>query len=363
MKPERLIFSKIDKFELDDISPLVDARTIASINDQFEDILCNDTDLVEVKLSYNNAWDRKSNGLTPDARKRYMEADKSYHKLTNTNMTIHISKIDVFKQAELYIKHKYYGEGLRASWPGCSLHNWGLAVDMAHADYEVLNQVMVDQGFTQPDSVTPWHFECTGSRDYEKAAKVIKSFRTTRSGLAFKWSEQVSFFYNKRSILNKRVPVFNKRLEDNKAYTQRLLAEMEAFNTDSQGLKSKTNRFNKDITKFNLELAKAEKLNAEISTIPDDQPKAPKTLVYTRICNWLEKELIRINEETKVIELENRNLFDWNAYIQRKIAECTRQQNWLAEENKVLEKLTKELEQHKSAATLNLMNIDSQTWK
>ncbi|MFN8256970.1 MAG: M15 family metallopeptidase [Bacteroidales bacterium] len=363
MKPEKLNFSKIEKFDLEDISTLLDAKSISNINDQLEDILGNDTDLVEVKLNYNSAWDRKSNGLTPDARKRYMEADKSYFKFTNTNMTIHISKLDVYKQAELYIKHKYYGEGQRASWPGCSFHNWGLAVDMAHADYDVLKQAMNEQGWTQPDEQTPWHFECSGSRDYEKAAKVIKSFRNSKSGLAFKWSEQVACFYNKREILNKRVPIFNKRLEDNKSFTQILLSEIDSFNIDSQGVKSRANRFNKDITKYNLEFSKAEKLNAEIISMPDDQPNTQKMTAYKRICNWLEMEFLRINDETRNIESENHLLLERSVELQRKISECARQLNWLAEENKILEKLAKEIEQHKSAATLHLMNIDSQTWK
>jgi hypothetical protein len=363
MKPERLNFNKIEKFELEDISPLIESKIIASLNPQFEDIICNDNDLVEIKLNYNNAWDRKSNGLTPDARKRYMEADKSYHKMTNTNMTIHISKMDVFKQAEIYIKFKYYGEGRRASWPGCSYHNWGLAVDMANTDDQILKMAMTEQGWTQTDHQTPWHFECTGSRDYEKAAKVIKSFRTSRTGLAFKWSEQVALYYRKREILNRRVPVFNKRLEDNKADSQRLLAEMDAFNIDSQSLKGKTNRFNKDITKFNLELAKAEKLIADISAMPDDHSKNQKTVSYERICDWLEKESVRIVDETKTIHQENKELFSRNVDLQRKIAAFSREEEWLTNENRVLDKLTKEMEQHKGNATLNLMSIDSQTWK
>jgi len=363
MKPETLNFNKIEKFELEDISPLVESKIIASLNPQFEDFIRNDSDLVEIKLNYNNAWDRKSNGLTPDARKRYMEADKSYHMLTNTNMTIHISKLDVFKQAELYIKHKYYNEGKRASWPGCSLHNWGLAVDMAHTDDKILVQSMNEQGWTQPDDETPWHFECTGSRDFEKAAKVIKTFRTSRTGLAFKWSEQVALFYSKKEILNKKVPIFNKRLEDNKADAQRLLAELDSFNIDSQSLKVRTNRFNKDITKYNLELAKAEKLNAELIEMTDEHSKYQKTLIYDRICGWLEKESHRIMEETKVIHHENKELYGWNVDLQRKISAFSREEDWLTNENRVLDKLSKEIEQHKSTATLNLMSIDSQTWK
>lgn len=363
MKPDKFSFSKIEKFELADVSPLIDNKTISSLNPQFEDIIANDSDLAEVRLNYNNGWDRKSNGLTPDARKRFLEADKTYHRLTNTNITIHISKRDVFKQAELYIKYTYYGEGNPASWPGCSYHNWGLAIDVARADNAILVQALIEQGWIKTDEGSDWHFECTESRDYEKAAKVIKSFRNTRTGLAYKWSEQVAQYYRKRETLNTRVPVFNKRLEANKAESQRLLAEIDAFNIDSQNLKSTTNRFNKDIAKYNLEFSKAEKLENELLTITDNNTRSRKNEIYERLCEWLENEMLRIVDETKAINKINRELHDRNQHVQQKIANYLREEDWLTMENRVLEKIAKEIEQHKSNATLHLMSIDNQTWK
>jgi len=362
MKPEKFDFNKIEKYDLTDISPLIDNKTISTLSPQYEDVVSNDSDLAEVRLNYNSGWDRKSNGLTPDARKRFLDADKSYHLMTNTNITIHISKRDVFKQAELYIKNTYYGEGSPAAWPGCSMHNWGLALDLARPEDQYLIRAMAEQGWNQTgDSI--WHFECTGSRDFEKAAKMIKSFRTSKSGLAYKWSEQVALYYRKREILNKRVPVFNNRLEKNKAEAQKLVAEIDSFNVDAQGLKSRTNRFNSEIAKYNLEISKAEKLQAEIITQNEMQIKSNKHEEYTRICTWIENEAIRIQSETKNINKENKDLIDWNLNLQRKVADYSREENWLGIENKVLEKLTKEIEQHKSNATMHLMGIDSQTWK
>lgn len=363
IKPEKFDFKRIEKYDLADISPLIENKTISSLNPQFEDIVCNDSDLVEVRLNYNSGWDRKSNGLTPDARKKFLEADKSYHQMTNTNITIHVSKRDVFKQAELYIKYTYYGTGNAASWPGCSFHNWGLAVDLARADDKALIKSMNEQGWTQTDNNGDWHFECTGSRDYEKAARMIKSFRTSKSGLAFKWSEQVALYYRKREILNKRVPVFNKRLENNKAESQRLIAEIDSFNVDAQGLKSRTNRFNTEIAKYNLEIAKAEKLQNEILSLNEMQIKNNKHEEYARVCEWVENESFRIQNETKIINKENKDLIAWSMNLQRKVSDFLREENWLSMENKVLEKITKEIEQHKSNATLHLMSIDSQTWK
>lgn len=363
MKPNKHNFSKIDKYNLPELCSLVDSKTISSIKPKFEDIIGNETDLAEVRLNYNNSWDRKANGLTPDARKSYLEADKTYHRLTNTNITIHVSKRDVFKQAELYIKFTYYGEGSPVAWPGCSLHNWGLAVDVARSKDPILATALNEQGWIQTDDNNEWHFECTGSRDYEKAAKVIKSFRNTKTGLAYKWSDQVAKYYKKRETLNKRAPVFNKRLEVNKAESQRLLAEIENFNIDAQNLKSTTNSFNKDITKFNLELAKAEKLQDEIVAEIDYKIKTKKNDQYEQICLWMEDENLRINNETKVVNKTNKDLQDKKLRLQQRIANYLREDDWLTIESRVLEKLAKEIELHKSNATMHLMGIDSQTWK
>ena len=363
MIPDKHNFSKIDKFELTDISPLIDNKTVSLLKPKYEDVISNETDLAEVRLNYNNGWDRKSNGLTPDARKKYLEADKTYHRLTNNNMTIHVSKRDVQKQAELYIKHTYYGEGNHASWPGCSFHNWGLAVDMARPDDPFLVQALKEQGWIQTDEYGHWHFECTGSRDYQKAAQVIKGFRNMRTGLAFKWSEQVAQYYQKRNTLNKRVPVFNKRLENNKAESQMLLAKIDTFNIDAQNPKSATNTFNKDITKYNLQFAKMEKLLMDMADEASMKVKSKKNEEYDQVGQWLENELERIDQATKAINKTNRDLNDRKVTIEQRLADFTRENDWLTTENRVLEKISKEIEQHKSNAILHLKSIDNQTWK
>lgn len=363
MIPEKHSFSKIDKFDLNDISRLVDNKTISSLRPKFEDVTSNETDLAEVRLNYNNGWDRKSNKLTPDARKKFLEADKTYHRLTNINMTIHVSKRDVYKQAELYIKYTYYDEGNPVSWPGCSYHNWGLALDMARPDDPKLVQALKEQGWEQMEEFGDWHFECTGSRDYEKAAKIIKGFRNVRTGLAYKWSDQVAQYYEKRNTLNKRVPTFNKRLENNKAESQRLLAEIDTFNVDAQNLKSATNAFNKDITRYNLQYAKMEKLMGDLANEEAMNIESKKKEEYEQVGQWISNELERINKETKNINQANKDLYKRKVTLKQKIANFIREDGWLTAENRVLEKISKELEQHKSNAILHLKSIDNQTWK
>ncbi len=363
MSVQKLKFKEIDKIDLSEISPIIDKKASSSLYPKLDDIIIKNGDLLEIRLGYNNGWDRKSNGLTPDARKKFLEADKSYHRMTNTNMSIHVGKRDVNKQAELYIKYKYYGEGNSALWPGCSFHNWGLAIDLAVTDMDALLKSLNENGWKQTNKNSAWHFECTGSRDYEKAAGVIKSFRASKTGLAFRWSEQVAWYYQKTKTLNKRVPAYNNRLQENKTEAQSLLSEIESFNTDAQALKSRTNNFNKDVGKFNIEHGKANRLFIEINSMHDSLQRTKKVNEYERILDKLEMELARIVKEDKAIENENKQILSWNAQLHRKIADYRRENDWLTIENKLLTKTTQEIEQHKSNAILHLKSIETQTWK
>lgn len=363
MEIKKLRLKEIDKIDLSEISPIIDKKSSSNIEAKFDDIVSQNGDLLEIRLPYNNGWDRKSNGLSPDVRKKFLDADKSYFKMTNTNLTIQTGKLDVNKQAELYIKYKYHGEGNPVLWPGCSMHNWGVAVDLAITNKTALKKSLTENGWKQSDAEMPWHFECTGSRDYVKAAKVIKSFRTTKTGLAYKWSEQVAQYYQKSETLNKRIAIFNRRLQENKSSAQVLFSEIEAFNIDAQILKSRTNDFNKDIAKFNMEHTKAKRLFDEISTMHNEGLKSKKSDEYSRISDWISSETKRITIAYNLIGEENTLMFARNAHLHKKITDQRREHNWLSIEHKLLNKLLIEIEQHKNNAVLHLKNIETQTWK
>jgi len=271
--------------------------------------------------------------------------------------------IGFFEKQHLFFIATTGTEGNPALWPGCSMHNWGLAIDLAVTNNVALLKSLRENSWKQTNTSNPWHFECTESRDYEKAAKVIKSFRTTKTGLAYRWSEQVALYYQKTKTLNKRVPIFNNRLQENKTNSQELFSEIEAFNTDAQTLKSRTNSFNKDAGKFNIEHGKTNRLFNEIKNMLENPVKNKKISEYNRMLDWLKTESERIASEDKAIETENKQILSWNAQIHRKIADYRREDDWLKIENKVLNKLVFEIEQHKSNAILHLKSIETQTWK
>ena len=91
MEIKKINIKEIEKIEITDLSSKNDNTSVVIGTSRLEDVVIKNGDLIDVNLDYNNGWDKKCNGLTPDARKKYIEADKLYFQKTNTNMTIHIS--------------------------------------------------------------------------------------------------------------------------------------------------------------------------------------------------------------------------------------------------------------------------------
>jgi predicted transcriptional regulator len=110
-------------------------------------------------------------------------------------------------------------------------------------------------------------------------------------------------------------------------------------------------------------MQKWEKLLADMADEANMNVKSKKNEEYDQVGQWLENELERINTETKNINKANKELNNRKVTLQQKIANFIREDGWLTTENSVLEKISKEIEQHKSNAILHLKSIDNQTWK
>ncbi len=363
MKIKRINIKEIEKIDISELS-LKNDNVISNIGlSRLEDVVINNGDLIDVNLDYNNGWDKKCNGLTPDARKKYIEADKLYFQKTNTNMTIHISKINIAKQAELYIKNKYHKEGNKVAWPGCSFHNWGLAVEMQSTNKKLVSKVLKKKGWTETLKTGALYFECTGSRDHNKVAQIIKSFRIHKTGIAYKWSEEVDKYYKKSKVLKQKAPIFNKKLEENKAFLQIVNSEKDLFNVDIINFKNKVDVYNKDANQFNIKLNKTKKIYDSISKTHIKRIKDKKTTQYNIFIKKINVELVRLSKILKKIDKTDFVVTNKNAKLDMQITDYKRNEEWLNNEHKYLVKLMLEIENHKSNSELHLQSIDGQTWK
>jgi predicted nucleic acid-binding Zn-ribbon protein len=363
MNLKKITIKELKEFDVKSLPKSIKTKKVDLKESKLSDHILQESEVMPLDFRYNNGWDRKANAFTSDAKKRYIVADKEYHKNTGQNMTIHSGKRDVYKQAQLYIQYKYHNQGNPASWPGCSFHNWGLAADMVRTNETALISAMKKGGWTKTVADEGWHFECTTSADHSKAANKIKSFRTTRTGLAYKWSEQVAIFYQKVKDYQKRVPIFNRRLEKHKINSQQLQAEIDNFNSDLQRLKNRINQFNTDVRKYNSELARAKNLYNEIMNMPAGSARDRKIREYNRLVDWLDNESDRIDRESRAIDSENARIERWSNSLDRKIADFKREDSWLNNEYNALTKLESDIEQHKKNASELLDKINTETGK
>ncbi len=310
-------------------------------------------------VNYNGKYDRKANQFTSNAKKKFITADKSFYNKTKKNMTIHSGKRSVNRQAELYVLYKWHNQGNKASWPGCSFHNWGLAADMVRVDESNVVSAMNDGGWTRTVGDEGWHFECTSSSDHGKAAQKIAAFRKSGSGLAYKWSEQVAHFYLKSRDYNKRAPVFNSRLEKHRQNSQILQNDIDRYNQSVANLKSRINTYNSDVNHFNNELARANRMVDEINNMPSGPARDRKIREFRQLESWLSGESSRLNRESTSINNENNRLSVESASLDRRIKAFQNEDAWLNKEYKALTKIENEIPKHQTNANNHLSKISS----
>lgn len=360
MNLTKISSQKLEKVDGKLLSGEVNDKLFAS-SSTINDLLLRDSEVMPLEFNYNNSWDRKANQFSSDAKKRYIEADKEYHKLTGTNMTIHSGTRDVYRQAQLYIQYNYHNQGNRASWPGCSFHNWGVAADMVRKHESKLVTAMAKGGWKRTVRDEGWHFECTSSPDHSKAAQKIKAFRTKKTGLAYKWSEQIAWYYQKTKDYNKRAPLFNQRLEKHQANGHQLQAEIDRYNSAMQRLKNRVDRYNSDIARFNSDLERAERLYNEIMGMSDGPARNRKIREYNQLAERLEQESNRLKREGNAIDTENAQMSSWTATLKPKIASYEREEAALVKEYKALTKLEKDIGSHQKNSAGLLKQIAQAT--
>ncbi len=346
------------EFSLEPVKKLPILTTKA---ERYGDILNLDghlVDTIESRGDYNNKYDRKAEQFQVDAKRRYVTADRHFYSETGGNMKIHSGRRTVRHQAELFIKHKWHGQGNPASWPGCSLHNWGLAADMIRTDEKNVIAAMKKGGWAQTVADEGWHFECTSASGYGQAQKKIAAFRVKDKGLAYKWSEQVAYFYIKTKDYNVRAPAFNARLEKHRQSAQALKIDIDRFNADVSKLKSRMSTYNSEVRRYNRELQRARNLVDEINSMPSGPARNQKIREFRQLEAWLNGEESRLTAEGNSIDRENNRLSRASSALNNRIAAFKSEDAWISKEHNELTKKASEIEQHANRASSLLTQIE-----
>lgn len=202
---------------------------------------------------YDGNYDKQADLLEPGSRERFLNADKLYFFHTQgLHMKINSGRRNVRRQAELWIKWKEGASGYNpANLPGCSFHNYGVAIDIIRDHQAIADAVLGTFGWERTHRDEEWHYDCKESPAHSRVEGLIASLRAGKAG---QWS---SAWFSIRQDQEAR---------------QKLISELvrrhSQFETDLANVKSSIDRHNQEAAHFNAQV---------------DKWKADKTYLLARI--------------------------------------------------------------------------------
>lgn len=299
---------------------------------------------------YNDGFDEKANGFTEDARDRYLIADKSYFARTGENLTIHSGTRTVKRQAQLYVNHKWHQNGNSAAWPGCSYHNWRVAADMVRVDEAGVVAAMAEGGWHRTYDDGGWHFECTSSRDHEKATSQITALRSPTTGLAYQWSDQLANFYIKGRALQERARRHREEVQVQLEVRQALQAEIDEYERSRAELREVAEVHNRASATYNTEASRALALRDEINGMDDGSEKAVKVGELSGLANWIREEKSRLDRSANWIRIRDEKLGVEMEELRARIREFDAEAARLVREQNAMDKTKVKVAAHEEGA-------------
>ena len=316
-------------------------------------------DTVKLRADYNDGYDRQADYFTYDALGRYIAADRDYYAATGHNMQIHSGTRTVGRQAQLYVEYRWHKIGNPAAWPGCSFHNWGVAADMIRVDEANVIASMQSGGWRQTVVGEDWHFECVDSPDHARASHEIASFRTSNTGLAYQWSEQVALFYSKSHKREERAVEYQKRFGPYQERAKQLQAELDMLNQAWTAFNARESKYNDNVAHYEAETSRAQQLYDEIIEMADGPERAEKIREYKELKGWISEEGSRLQGEYSMLESERSALDRQTEELNQRIEVHKQETAWFERECEDLESLANEIVDHEANSNNLLQRIEN----
>lgn len=200
--------------------------------------------MLESMIQWDGKYDPLADTLERYSRERFIQADKEYFTKTGKHIEINEgstqegnARRSCFRQAQLWMSYNLFKTpgSAAANSPGCSDHNYGLAIDLKNYN-DVLREILIDNGWTDEFPAEKWHFTCSGSAIFETVRKKIKELQT---GKANEWRVAATNAYH----LN---------MQKNRMYPE-ITARHKKFEGDVAGFNKHAEQFNDSKRKFHTE--------------------------------------------------------------------------------------------------------------
>lgn len=172
--------------------------------------------VLEEVIEWDGKYDPLADTLERYSRERFVQADKDYFTKTGKHIEINEgstregnARRSCFRQAQLWMSYNLFKTpgSAAANSPGCSDHNYGLAIDLKNYN-DVLREILINNGWTDEFPAEQWHFTCSGSAIFETVRKKIKELQT---GKANEWRITATNAYHLNMQKNRMYPEITAR--------------------------------------------------------------------------------------------------------------------------------------------------------
>lgn len=229
---------------------------------------------------WDGKYDDKADELHPDVKKKFIAADKKYFSLSGGgHLQINSALRDARKQADLYVKKKFYGIGNPANKPGYSLHNYGIAVDMIMGPVGSNREKWTTTALTKNGwerTALPkerWHFDCN-SVPAHAAAVTKRNKMLGRNGLIIKWFNAAKGHHEgkkKYLTMEEKIKASETELQQFREQGTVLISEIETMQKtlkrEEDVLNDKIARFNRDLGHLREEKTRLDELAGEFDAL------------------------------------------------------------------------------------------------
>ena len=189
-------------------------------------------DVSKLERVFQDGYDPLADTLEQNARVRFIAADRLYFSRTNQHIDINEgttgegnARRSCRRQMQLWMSWRILKqpEAAPANLPGCSHHNYGIAVDLKNVS-TIMREILQSQGWSDIYQGEEWHFTCIESTAFDSIQAKISELR---NGPAGQWSQDMAIAFE----LNKRKNTYYAELKERQ---KKFEGDAIAFNKHAQ---------------------------------------------------------------------------------------------------------------------------------
>jgi len=371
---KRIAASLIDHFGKQPISLAIE---------QLE-ILDFDVDLLAPKLEaliqsavaawpdYDGNYDKQADALEPGSRAKFMDADKLYFFHTKgLHLKINSGRRDVRRQAQLWIKWKEGTPGYNpANLPGCSFHNYGIAIDIIRDHEAIADAVLTQCGWQRTHRDEEWHYDCKESPAHGRVEGLVASLRAGKAGqwhnawLAIRKDQEsrqklVTDFTTRRAKFERDVADVRSRIDRHNQEAAVFNAQVEKWQADKTYLLARIDDFNRRVDRANT-------LAQQINSMPPGPSRDALIREWSALRDQIELErpqleaaLNELNQRASLLEREGNRLVAQKQQIEAEIARLEKEQQDLQSLITQIDELAAKIQKNEELMAKLLTEIES----